>query len=195
MAEADRVFLGRYRRPGPDGDGGKLRFEVLQSLKGEAGARLELARPDADDCERTFQEGELALVFVVKGHLPVCAGNVDLDAILPTLGEYLTLAGGASPAPALPAVQLALAGRIGRGRQVSVYAPSLKGRSIAVGGTKVTFVDSRGDGLLTLSGTTRGALSYLALRGPDGIATFLLVAPDRGRPAIAAQLKRDLRQR
>jgi hypothetical protein len=193
MAEADQVFLGRYLRAASDSDGGKLRFEVLHGLKGTPGHRVELPRQSDVECERSFNNLELALVFVVKGRIPICAGNFDLDKMMPTVGDYLRLSGGASAAPALEAVKLALVGHLPRGAQVEVYAPALKGKSVQVGGTRVRFVDARSEELLALSGTAAGAVQFVALRSPDSIATWLLLSPVKGKLGVVYEFKRDLK--
>ncbi len=193
MADASQVFLGRYLRPGPEGDGSKLRFEVLHALKGELGHVFELPRQTELECERSFQDRELALVLVVKGRIPICAGNFDLDKLMPTLGDYLTLGGNASPAPAMDAIKLALAGRLGHAHKLNVYAPTLKGKTAQIGATRLSFVDVKGEELYAVSGVTSGPVTYVVLRTPESIATWFLVAPVRGRLAIAYELKRDLK--
>ena len=195
MADASQVFLGRYLRPGPDGDGSKLRFEVLDSLKGEVGHTFELPRQSELECERSFTDRELALVLVVKGRIPICAGNFDLDKLMPTLGEYFALSGHASPAPTMDAIKVALAGKLGHARKLTMYAPQLAGKAVQVGATKISFVDSRGEVLPALSGATSGSVSYVVLRTPDSIATWSLIAPARGHLSIAYELKRDLKIR
>jgi len=194
MAEADQVFVGRYVRPGPDEEGGKLRFDVLESLKGEVGHRFEIPRPPESDCERNFENKELAIVFVAKGHVPVCGGNVDIDKALPTLGDYLTLAGHAQPAPSLAVMKIALAGRLGSARKLKVYAPALAGKSLSVGSTQVSFVDGNGEDLFAASGVTSSVVSYVVLRSQH-IATHLLIAPVQGKLQVVYALKRNLTTR
>jgi hypothetical protein len=191
MAEADQVFVGRYVRPGPDDEGDKLRFDVLESLKGDVGHRFEITRPPEGDCERSFENKELAVVFVAKGHVPVCGGNVDIDKALPLLGDYLTLAGHAQPEPSLAVMKIALAGRLGSTRKLKVYAPTLTGKSVTVGSTQVSFVDGNGADLFAASGVTSSVVSYVVLRSQH-IATYLLIAPVQGKLQIVHALKRDL---
>ncbi len=192
MADADQVFLGRYVRPGPDGDGNKVRFDVLLSVKGDVGRTFELPRQTELTCERSFQDRELSLVLVVKGRIPICAGNFDLDKILPSLGEYLALGGRATAAPALDAVKVALAGKL-RGKKVSVYAPALAGKSVQLGTTRASFVDARGEELHAVSGATSDGVTYVVWRTPDAIANWFLVAPVKGKLTVVYELKRDLK--
>jgi hypothetical protein len=191
MAEADQVFVGRYVRPGPDEDGTKLRFDVIESLKGEVGHRFEIPRPPDSDCERSFQNKELAIVFVAKNRVPVCGGNVDIDKALPSLGDYLTLAGRAQPAPSLAAMKVALAGRLGSARKLKVYAPTLKGKTVSIDSTQVSFTDSNGEDLPAASGVTSSVISYVVLRAHH-FATYLMIAPVQGKLQIVYSLKRDL---
>jgi hypothetical protein len=191
MAEADQVFVGRYVRPGPDEEGGKLRFDVLESLKGEVGHRFEIPRPPDNDCERSFQNKELAIVFVTKGRVPVCGGNIDIDKALPSLGSYLTLAGHAQTAPSLAAMKVALAGRLGSARKLKVYAPALKGRTLSMGSTQLSFIDGNGEDLPAADGVTSSVISYVVLRAHH-FATYLLIAPVQGKLQIVYSLKRDL---
>ena len=131
MAEADVIFIGRTdARPREDA-AERVHFSVIEVLKGAPARELAIARHPDDDCDRSFQRGELALVFEVKGRMPVCAGNVDLDALMPTLGDYL---GGdtAKARPDLDALKLALQGKV-RGAKATVYAPALAGTTLQVG--------------------------------------------------------------
>jgi len=188
LAEAERIFIGRTASHPTEQAIDFVQFTVLETLKGSPTDHFDLKRV-SDDCERSFQRGELALVFVVKGHAPTCAGNVDLEQLMPTLGEYL----GGDQTPSTEALKLALTGRV-KGAKATVYAPALAGKTLQVGSTKVSFVHSgKTDELLTVGGTTRGSLTYVALRAPDQVATYLLLGREKGRLAILSELKRDLK--
>jgi hypothetical protein len=193
MAEADQVFIGRYARPGPDEEGGKLRFDVLESLKGDVPHRFEMPRPPDGDCERTFQNQELAVVFISKGHVPVCSGNVDIDKALPSLGDYLRLAGHAATEPSWEAMKVALTGRVGSARKLKIYSPPLKGKKMAVGSTQVSFIDGNGEDLYAASGVTGNNVSYVVLRSPQHVAIYLLIARVQGKLSVVYAVKRDLK--
>ena len=192
MTEADIVFVGRTADKVMEDSGGVTHFTVLATIKGPAQAHMQLQRHPEDDCERTFQRGELALVFVVKGRLPVCAGNVDLDALMPTMGQYLAYEQQNPAPPGLDALKLALAGKVKGGKQ-SVYAPGLAGKTVKIGGTLVSFVDKKADELSAVSGVTRGALTDGALRDPDNVAYYALVGSDKGKQVILATLRKDFK--
>jgi hypothetical protein len=188
MAEAAHVFIGRTPIKIDENDSGQnVHFTVLEVLKGEPAAKIDIPKV-YDDCERSFGRGELALVFVVKGHLPVCGGNVDLEKLMPTLGEYM----GGDQQPSLDALKLALSGRV-HGSKMSVYAPTLAGRSLQVGSTKVSFVNKKGEELLDVGGTTHGSLTWVVLRTPEAIADYFLIGRENGRLAVLEKLHRDLK--
>jgi hypothetical protein len=189
MAEAERVFIGRTVAQPSEAASEFVQFTVLETLKGTPSARFDLRRVN-DDCERSFQRGELALVFVVKGHAPTCSGNVDLDQLMPNLGEYMAGEGGGHPD--LEALKLALVGKV-RGAKTTVYAPALAGKSVRVGSTQVSFVDKRADELLSIGGVTRGSVTYVALRAPDQIATYVLLGREKGKLTVLHTLKKDLK--
>jgi hypothetical protein len=129
------------------------------------------------------------MVFVVKSHLPTCAGNVDLDLLMPSLGQYF---GNAEQGPALDAVKLALVGKV-HGKKVSVYAPPLAGKHLVVGGTNVAFIDSKADDLISVAGATKGGVSYVSITTPERMATYFLVGRETGKLAVLAKLERDLK--
>jgi hypothetical protein len=190
MAEAERIFIGRTVAQPSEAASDFVQFTVIETLKGTPMARFDLQRV-SDDCERSFNRGELALVFVVKGHAPTCAGNVDIDQLMPTLGQYMGGEGGGGH-PDLEAVKLALAGKV-RGSKATVYAPGLVGRSVRIGSTQVSFVDKRADELLSAGGVTHGAVTYVALRAPDQVATYVLLGRDKGKLTVLTTVKKDLK--
>jgi hypothetical protein len=192
MTEADIVFLGRTAEKPMEDAGAFTHFTVIETLKGTPQGHMQLARHPDDDCERTFQRGELALVFVVKGKLPVCAGNVDIDALMPSMGQYLGHEQPNPPTPGIDALKLALAGKV-KGSKQSVYAPGLAGKTVKIGSTQVSFVDKKSDELTAVSGVSRGSLTYVALRDPDNVAYYALVGRERGKSVVLASLRKDLK--
>ena len=189
IAEADRIFLGRTAKEVSEEGAGQWHFNVLAVFKGESAGKIAVERVTGDDCERSFNRGELAMVFVVKGHLPTCAGNVDLDQLMPSLGQYF---GNEEQGPSLDAVKLALNGRV-HGKKVSIYAPPLAGKHLTVGSTNVTFVNTKGDELVSVAGATRGAVSYVSMTTPERMATYFLVGRESGKLAVLTQLERNLK--
>jgi hypothetical protein len=192
LSEADIVFLGRTAEKPMEDSGSFTHFSVIETIKGTPQGHMQLARHPDDDCERTFQRGELALVFVVKGKLPVCAGNVDIDALMPSMGQYLGYEQQNPPSPGLDALKLALAGKV-KGPKQSVYAPGLAGKTVKIGSTQVSFVDKKGDELTAVSGVSRGTLTYVALRDPDNIAYYVLIGREKGKQAVLSTLRKDLK--
>ncbi|MEO6953604.1 MAG: hypothetical protein ABI321_17515 [Polyangia bacterium] len=187
MTEADRVFLARAKKR--DGSDDLQHFTVLLWLKGRVpGAEYAIKRATDDDCERTFTTGELALVFEAHGKMPVCNGNVDLDDVLPTLGDYLVEASTAMPA--LDSVTKALTGRFGRDKKVTLYCPQLSGSTLSAGGTQVTFTATHKDDLGTLTAVTRGDVTWVRLHRASGSSSTVLVGRERGKLVILASLER-----
>jgi hypothetical protein len=179
MAEADRVFLARAKKRTASDE--LQHFDVLLWLKGEVhGADYAIQRADGD-CERTFTTGELALVFEAHGKMPVCNGNVDLDAILPTLGDYL---GGSTDGVPREALALALAGRV-HGK-ATLYYPPLGNQTLETKGAHVAFSSMSADKLPVLTASTRGGLTHVTLRQPDGAFVWTLVGPDHGKFTVLA---------
>jgi hypothetical protein len=173
MKEADRVFLARAKKRTSADD--IQHFAVLLWLKGEApGAEYALPAGQGD-CEKTFNTDEVALVFEAHGKMPVCNGNVDLDAILPTLGDYL---GGSSNDAARDVIALALGGEI-HGKQPVLYAPFDK-QSLSVRGGTARFTATNGDATPVLSTVTRGEFTHVTLRRPDG-TVYKLIVRERGK--------------
>lgn len=188
MSEAQEVFLGRFRGRSTEGPSEVLRFTVIHSMKGAHEGDHTVRRPLEQDCERSFQKDELALVFVSEGHLPICGGNVDIDKLLPTFTSYLE---GGSPVPSLEALRVALAGRVGAGSKVKVYTPAYAGKTLKVGGTQVQFLAKGADQLPVVNGTTAGSLSFVAIGRPGGLTSYVLVAPEHGKLSVIARLDRD----
>jgi hypothetical protein len=193
MAEAERIFIGRTAAQPSEAASEFVQFTVIETLKGTPMAHFDLQRV-SDDCERSFNRGELALVFVVKGHAPTCAGNVDLDALMPTLGQYMGGEGGEGGGghPDLEALKLALAGKV-HGAKTTVYSAGMAGKSVRVGSTLVSFVDKRADELLSAGGVTHGPITYVALRAPDQVATYVLLGRDKGKLTILSTVRKDLK--
>lgn len=189
MTEADQVFLGRFVERATEGDKEALRFDVVHALKGVVGAKHVVRRGFDLECDRSFKKGELALVFVKGGRMPICAGNVDLDHVLPTFGAYLD---GGATAP-LDVLKVALAGRFGKVKKAWAYMPAYAGKKLQTGATQVLLVGKPADDLAVVGGTTVGPLSYVSIRRPDGIASYVLVAKEKGRLVVIAQLDRDLK--
>lgn len=187
LAEASAVYLARYVDHSVQGPKDALRFKVIHSLKGEARGDHTVERPYDLECDRSFQKGELALVFEVKGRLPICGGNVDLDKLLPTFDTYLQ---GGSEAPSMEALSKALAGRW-KASKVSAYLPAYANKTLSAGGTQVRFAEKFTDDLSVVSGTELGPLGFVSLRRPDGIATYVLLAKERGKWKVLASLDRD----
>ena len=187
MAEADRVFLARAKkRSGAD----ELQhFTVLLWLKGQVpGAEYAIKRATDDDCERTFTAGELALVFEAHGKMPVCNGNVDLDDVLPTLGDYLSETSTAMPS--VEGVTKALEGRLGLQKKLTLYNPQLASTTLHVGGAQVTFSATHRDDLGTLTAVTRGDLTWVRLRRASGASSSVLVGKERGKLVVLAGVER-----
>lgn len=187
MTEADRVFLGRAKKRSATDD--LQHFSVLLWLKGQVpGTEYAIKRATDDDCERTFSAGELALVFEAHGKMPVCNGNVDLDDVMPTLGDYL---GEASTAmPALDAVTKALTGMLGRDKKVVLYCPQLSSSTLNVGGTQVTFTATHRDDLGTLTAVTRSDVTWVRLHRASGSTSTVLVGREHGKLVILSNLER-----
>jgi len=189
IAEADRIFLGRTAKEVSEEAAGQWHFNVLTVFKGESAGKIAVERVTGDDCERSFNRGELAMVFVVKGHLPTCAGNVDLDQLMPSLGQYF---GNEEQGPSLDAVKLALVGRV-HGKKQTIYAPPLAGKHLTVGSTAVSFIGNKAEDLVSVAGATKGAVSYVSVLTPERVATYFLVGRETGKLGILAQLQRDLK--
>jgi len=177
MKEADRVFLARAKKRSASDD--LQHFDVLLWLKGEVPGKEYALHRGEGDCERTFNTGELALVFEAQGKMPVCNGNVDLDKLLPTLGDYL----GPSEPVSKQAIAVALAGHV-HGK-TSMYYPPLAKRSLAVKGGNVTFTDTKGEALPVVTAVGRGGFTHVTLREPAG-TTWTLVGRDHGNLSVLA---------
>ena len=187
MAEADRVYLARAKKRSGADD--LQHFTVLLWLKGQVpGVEYAIKRSTDDYCERTFTAGELALVFEAHGKMPVCNGNVDLDDLLPTLGDYLQEASTAMPS--VEGVTKALEGRLGREKKLTMYNPQLARTTLHVGGTQVTFTATHRDELDTLTAVTRGEVTWVRLRRASGSSSTVLVGRERGKLVILAGVER-----
>lgn len=113
MRNADLVFLGRAGQRVTRGELEDQAITVLHALKGKPGRSFLLRRRAGliSTCDRHFDPGEVALVFVRQGAVGVCAGNYALEVQARSLPEYFALA----EVKPTPAPLLAIEVAVGRG--------------------------------------------------------------------------------
>ena len=132
---AELVFVGRAARARRQGDRLLQPVHVLQALKGRPGKQVVLSREAKalNTCERSFEEDEVALVFLTKGRAGICAGNYALEVQMERLDEYLKLAGAAEGGVTLPVLEAALGPALDgvprRGPLAVAFAPLVGQRS------------------------------------------------------------------
>ena len=91
VKDADLVFIGRAGPLKIRGKESTQGIRVLHRIKGKPGKVFTRVRPAGMPIpnDRVYAEGEVALFFVRKGNIDLCAGNFQLAAQMPFIGEVL----------------------------------------------------------------------------------------------------------
>ncbi|MBE3072797.1 MAG: hypothetical protein IMZ67_07455 [Acidobacteria bacterium] len=167
---AELVLLGRAGKVATSGRKEVQPFEVIQVLKGKLGSgyRHQRVASSIPPCERTFTAGEVAVVFVSKGGLGICAGNCALEAQLPNLEQYLRLGAEKVAQPGLAALGVALAaiqGYLHDRPDIPVCHAPLAGKSLQLGKSTLTFVAAAKTGAIEITrALERGRVTLISGR-------------------------------
>ena len=172
VEQAQHVFLARAGKLSRRGKRTRQPLTVLHTLKGKPGKVYPLSRPAGprSTCDRSFKEGEVALVFVTRGSVSICGGNYDLEAVqLKQMDRYLKAGRQKTTAPGAAAIGQGLAAALkgylhGRPR-VPVTLGRLHGKKARIGKTELYFTRKRLKHSAELHAALRaGPLLYLAGR-------------------------------
>ena len=141
---ADRVLVVRAGADKKVKAGFERSFEVLHAIKGEGGKTFTWTRSEENPlCGPSYQSGDVAVLFVIKGELGLCAGNFGITSQIEDLPAYVKAAGGKTGAVSLAAMKAALGGALksylhDRPTVPVLYAP-LSGQNITLGKSRLTF--------------------------------------------------------
>jgi hypothetical protein len=194
---ADLVFIARAEKP-KTGRKSTQRLVVLHALKGKPGRSFTITRPGAviSNCDRTFREGEVDLVFVVKDKVEMCHGNYGMkwqwqQKQIPPL---LRLAHGEPKAPTQTAFRAALSAALGplvKGRtSVPVKYRPWTGKTLKVGKTTFSFTKTFPKSVVAVRDAVRhGPLHYISgIYHLQGHAFAVLLLDRGGKPQVVYQV-------
>ncbi len=202
--QAQLVFVGRAGATQVRGGRSRQTIQVLHALKGNPGEVFLRVRPAGVKApnQRDYAPGEVALFFVNRGEVALCAGNFPLAAQMDQMDQYLALQSGRADSPPLAVfarvVQQLLQPYLHARPHIPVTHRALAGQALTEGKSKLTFVrERRKDAVEITQALSRGRLHLITGRYPvEGLLfrALLLSGQGEGKDQVVV-LYQDSRER